>query len=560
MKSELPPPLVRDLYKAGIEPAAVGALALFPAISVAWSDGHLSTDERTAVLSEVRRAGLAAPAERLVARWLEAAPGHSELLLDLAWRLVEQLAAPAQRLAAQSAVALATTVARATREGPIGAVEQRAIEAAVEALGGGSSTTARREALAWGQEVEDLLPGYQVVGPEDPSLHAVESEGPSTEGGGSPLDDVLDDLQQIHRRIRIVMMMAPSQRRKLGDLLAAAHQKLGADEQRMIGSRASLEQLDGWSACRFVTLLVCGGATYDRDFADLVAGGKNEDEVLELWSRAASRDRVAPLQMVHQLLRSSDVPLICRDYARLTAQLFEACRYVTRSITDCYVLPLLGKHDPRSVVGHAWCLFVDRRRHLAVALDPTAGDVLWEQGASSPFNPLLDARGLSNASTLLARLTEEPSPSAVDAGRAMIRTLPDRMRPMLAVRLLLQGLVGLDFSDDELAFLWQAAVRSGAPQALADEQLRLRGEKYAGEEAQQADHEAPARRGRTIDLLHAAGVADEEDLPPALARDLRAQRARRRADGARGAGVGRNDPCPCGSGQKYKRCCGARLP
>ncbi|MGH6777570.1 MAG: SEC-C metal-binding domain-containing protein, partial [Bradyrhizobium sp.] len=20
--------------------------------------------------------------------------------------------------------------------------------------------------------------------------------------------------------------------------------------------------------------------------------------------------------------------------------------------------------------------------------------------------------------------------------------------------------------------------------------------------------------------------------------------------------VGRNDPCPCGSGQKYKRCCG----
>jgi SEC-C motif domain protein len=24
----------------------------------------------------------------------------------------------------------------------------------------------------------------------------------------------------------------------------------------------------------------------------------------------------------------------------------------------------------------------------------------------------------------------------------------------------------------------------------------------------------------------------------------------------RGAGVGRNDPCPCGSGKKYKKCCG----
>jgi uncharacterized protein len=23
------------------------------------------------------------------------------------------------------------------------------------------------------------------------------------------------------------------------------------------------------------------------------------------------------------------------------------------------------------------------------------------------------------------------------------------------------------------------------------------------------------------------------------------------------AKVGRNDPCPCGSGKKYKRCCGA---
>jgi preprotein translocase subunit SecA len=25
-----------------------------------------------------------------------------------------------------------------------------------------------------------------------------------------------------------------------------------------------------------------------------------------------------------------------------------------------------------------------------------------------------------------------------------------------------------------------------------------------------------------------------------------------------GAKVGRNDPCPCGSGKKYKKCCGAK--
>jgi uncharacterized protein YecA (UPF0149 family) len=26
----------------------------------------------------------------------------------------------------------------------------------------------------------------------------------------------------------------------------------------------------------------------------------------------------------------------------------------------------------------------------------------------------------------------------------------------------------------------------------------------------------------------------------------------------RGAKIGRNDPCPCGSGNKYKKCCGAK--
>jgi uncharacterized protein YecA (UPF0149 family) len=25
----------------------------------------------------------------------------------------------------------------------------------------------------------------------------------------------------------------------------------------------------------------------------------------------------------------------------------------------------------------------------------------------------------------------------------------------------------------------------------------------------------------------------------------------------KGPKVGRNDPCPCGSGKKYKKCCGA---
>ena len=35
-----------------------------------------------------------------------------------------------------------------------------------------------------------------------------------------------------------------------------------------------------------------------------------------------------------------------------------------------------------------------------------------------------------------------------------------------------------------------------------------------------------------------------------------AQAARRKEAVAAGNKVGRNDPCPCGSGKKYKKCCG----
>ena len=38
---------------------------------------------------------------------------------------------------------------------------------------------------------------------------------------------------------------------------------------------------------------------------------------------------------------------------------------------------------------------------------------------------------------------------------------------------------------------------------------------------------------------------DEEPLPPPVD-PIHAQNK----------GVGRNDPCPCGSGKKYKKCCG----
>jgi len=64
---------------------------------------------------------------------------------------------------------------------------------------------------------------------------------------------------------------------------------------------------------------------------------------------------------------------------------------------------------------------------------------------------------------------------------------------------------------------------------------------------------AADQRGELIEWM-AAGLADayryfaEARMPPV---------AQVRRDGAK---IGRNDPCPCGSGKKYKRCCGAGEP
>jgi preprotein translocase subunit SecA len=42
------------------------------------------------------------------------------------------------------------------------------------------------------------------------------------------------------------------------------------------------------------------------------------------------------------------------------------------------------------------------------------------------------------------------------------------------------------------------------------------------------------------------------DLDTPVARPAAARPEARTADGQK---VGRNDPCPCGSGKKYKKCC-----
>ncbi|MDR4126427.1 UPF0149 family protein [Yanghanlia caeni] len=64
----------------------------------------------------------------------------------------------------------------------------------------------------------------------------------------------------------------------------------------------------------------------------------------------------------------------------------------------------------------------------------------------------------------------------------------------------------------------------------------------------------PARRGKIAEQIPAAFMAMHEYWLP-----YRLAVHERQVAGAMRAKVGRNDPCPCGSGKKFKKCCGAPL-
>ena len=74
------------------------------------------------------------------------------------------------------------------------------------------------------------------------------------------------------------------------------------------------------------------------------------------------------------------------------------------------------------------------------------------------------------------------------------------------------------------------------------------------------DHGRKGARERLIDLLKETGKAAEADAMEAEDRKRDEEARARWAPRVRqGPKIGRNDPCPCGSGKKYKKCCLASL-
>jgi preprotein translocase subunit SecA len=67
---------------------------------------------------------------------------------------------------------------------------------------------------------------------------------------------------------------------------------------------------------------------------------------------------------------------------------------------------------------------------------------------------------------------------------------------------------------------------------------------------------APARQPAAVAAAAAGGDQAETTEVPAQATARARARARRAAGAVAARKVGRNDPCPCGSGKKYKKCCG----
>ncbi|OGA69947.1 MAG: hypothetical protein A3G81_13960 [Betaproteobacteria bacterium RIFCSPLOWO2_12_FULL_65_14] len=112
------------------------------------------------------------------------------------------------------------------------------------------------------------------------------------------------------------------------------------------------------------------------------------------------------------------------------------------------------------------------------------------------------------------------------------RTWGDCLRDEPDARTLDEALGGLN-----------AALSFFTSRELAEKWLRkMPGNPTLEQAAQKALHELPIAMGALADL----------------GRGLEQARRERARTPARRAKVGRNEPCPCGSGHKYKHCCGAQ--
>ncbi|HZR58696.1 MAG TPA: SEC-C metal-binding domain-containing protein, partial [Terriglobales bacterium] len=86
-----------------------------------------------------------------------------------------------------------------------------------------------------------------------------------------------------------------------------------------------------------------------------------------------------------------------------------------------------------------------------------------------------------------------------------------------------------------------AVPSSGAP-ALGSGGNGHRSSRHVSTSVDEIEEAFQRKKKRELDQARMAGSGDAQTVQQVV----------------RGDKIGRNDPCPCGSGKKYKKCCGAK--
>ncbi len=118
---------------------------------------------------------------------------------------------------------------------------------------------------------------------------------------------------------------------------------------------------------------------------------------------------------------------------------------------------------------------------------------------------------------------------------------------------------GFGAGHDYLSELWDAYTPDALSEDLGSCMMVLTF--FASRELAEAYRKEMGAAGRTLEEMAEAmlGLVPEALLQYALIGRSIADVVGQKSQPARSTKVGRNEPCPCGSGKKYKHCCGATL-
>ena len=102
--------------------------------------------------------------------------------------------------------------------------------------------------------------------------------------------------------------------------------------------------------------------------------------------------------------------------------------------------------------------------------------------------------------------------------------------------------------DQIAATMYHVAVVQNAPPEEDEEEISDTPPEPSPQDVRETESIVKREQAKVEDRLQTARASHGDETSPA--------ESQKRAKTADGKKIGRNDPCPCGSGKKYKNCCG----